>query len=87
MACRSQDAARPPSWVSAKGHGLASDVPLKAKIEFVAFLSRLLRRHGLQLDESASAIEVERGLRLESRGSPVTLIPPDDVKIRLVLGE
>ncbi|KAK4234214.1 hypothetical protein C8A03DRAFT_38020, partial [Achaetomium macrosporum] len=51
-----------------------------AKVEFVAFFSKLLRHHRLQLDESASAIDVEKVLRLKS----VTLIPPEDMRIRLV---
>lgn len=55
-----------------------------ARVEFVAFFSKLLRHHRLELDDSASAFEVERVLRLKSGGSPVTLIPPEDVKIRLV---
>lgn len=54
-----------------------------ARVEFVAFFSRLLRHHRLRLDDSLSRVEVEKVLRLRSGGSPVTLIPPEDVKICL----
>ncbi|KAI0532406.1 cytochrome P450 [Xylaria digitata] len=55
-----------------------------AKTEFVAFYSRLLRKHRLKLGDGMDAQEVERTIRLRSGGSPVTLIPPDDVRIDLV---
>ncbi|KAK3343536.1 putative cytochrome P450 oxidoreductase [Lasiosphaeria hispida] len=54
-----------------------------ARVEFVAFFSRLLRHHRLRLDGSVSSVDVEKVLRLRSGGSPVTLIPPEDVRICL----
>ena len=54
-----------------------------ARAEFVAFFSRLLRHHRLRLHESVSAVDVEKVLRLRSGGSPMTLIPPKDVRICL----
>ncbi|KAI0109095.1 cytochrome P450 [Nemania sp. FL0031] len=55
-----------------------------AKVEFVAFFSRILQSHRLELGGSLSPREVERNLRLLSGGSPVTLTPPHSVDIRLV---
>ncbi|KAK5657386.1 hypothetical protein OQA88_2956 [Cercophora sp. LCS_1] len=54
-----------------------------ARVEFVAFFSKLLRHHRLRLDEPLSKVEVEKVLRLRSGGSPVTLIPSEDVRICL----
>ncbi|KAI0810292.1 cytochrome P450 [Xylaria sp. FL0064] len=55
-----------------------------AKVEFIAFFSRLLQNHRLELSDSMSSEHVERDLRLLSGGSPVTLIPPHSVDVRLV---
>jgi hypothetical protein len=55
-----------------------------AKTEFVAFYSRLLRKYRLRLADGVDAETVERVIRLRSGGSPVTLIPPEDVHISLV---
>ncbi|KAJ3580038.1 hypothetical protein NPX13_g530 [Xylaria arbuscula] len=55
-----------------------------AKVEFVAFFSHLLQDHRLQLRDSLNPQHVERDLRLLSGGSPVTLIPPHSVGVRLV---
>ncbi|KAI0415915.1 cytochrome P450 [Xylaria grammica] len=55
-----------------------------AKVEFVAFFSRLLQNHRLEVGGDVNPREVERNLRLLSGGSPVTLIPPHSVDIRLV---
>lgn len=54
-----------------------------SQVEFVAFFAGLLRDHRLQLAGTFSKEDVERSLRLRSGGSPVTLIPHDDVKISL----
>ncbi|KAI0474771.1 cytochrome P450 [Xylaria cf. heliscus] len=55
-----------------------------AKVEFVAFFSRLLQNHRLELGDGMNPNEVDRDLRLLSGGSPVTLIPPHSVDVRLV---
>ncbi|KAL9072096.1 MAG: hypothetical protein Q9157_005222 [Trypethelium eluteriae] len=55
-----------------------------AKTEFVAFYSRLLRKYRLKLGSEMDAKLVESTIRLRSGGSPVTLIPPVDVRIDLV---
>ena len=54
-----------------------------SQVEFVAFFAGLLKDHRLQLAGRSSKEEVERSLRLRCGGSPVTLIPYDDVKISL----
>lgn len=56
-----------------------------AQVEFVAFFAQLLRDHRLGLvDESTTAREdLERQVRLLGGGSPVTLVPPVDVKVCL----
>ncbi|KAI0506891.1 cytochrome P450 [Xylaria bambusicola] len=55
-----------------------------AKVEFVAFFSTLLQNHRLELQGTSNPTQVERDLRLLSGGSPVTLIPPHSVGVRLV---
>ncbi|KAK5631625.1 hypothetical protein RRF57_007339 [Xylaria bambusicola] len=55
-----------------------------AKVEFVAFFSNLLQNHRLELQRGLNPKQVERDLRLLSGGSPVTLIPPHSVGVRLV---
>ncbi|KAF1829167.1 putative cytochrome P450 oxidoreductase [Decorospora gaudefroyi] len=55
-----------------------------AKTEFVAFYSRLSRKYRLRIGDGVDAEMVERVIRLRSGGSPVTLIPPEDVRINLV---
>ncbi|KAI0454858.1 cytochrome P450 [Xylaria acuta] len=55
-----------------------------AKVEFVAFFSRLLQNHRLELGDGMNPHEIERDMRLLSGGSPVTLIPPHSVDVRLV---
>jgi cytochrome P450 len=54
-----------------------------AQVEFVAFYARLLKQHRLVLGEGEDGDEMERVIRLRSGGSPVTLVPPMDVKVRL----
>ena len=54
-----------------------------SQVEFVAFFAGLLRGHRLQLAGTCSKEDVERSLRLRCGGSPVTLIPHDDVSISL----
>ena len=54
-----------------------------SQVEFVAFFAGLLRDHRLQLAGTVSKEDVERSLRLRCGGSPVTLIPHDDVSISL----
>lgn len=55
-----------------------------AQAEFVAFFAHLLRRHRLHLgDGHKSRDEIERAFRSRSAGSPVTLAPPEDVKVVL----
>ncbi|KAL2829471.1 cytochrome P450 [Aspergillus cavernicola] len=54
-----------------------------AMIEFVAFFSRLLKQGRLGLKGDMTPSEVERQVRLRAGGSPVTLIPPCDVKVCL----
>jgi cytochrome P450 len=54
-----------------------------AQVEFIAFFSRLLRGNRLNLGGSVSAAEAERQIRLRAGGSPVTLVPPEDVKVYL----
>lgn len=54
-----------------------------AQIEFVAFFGRLLRDHRLKLDDGIDPAEVERQVRLRAGGSPVTLVPPVDLRVRL----
>ncbi|KAI0538756.1 cytochrome P450 [Xylaria digitata] len=55
-----------------------------AKVEFVAFFSRLLQNHRLEVGDGMNPGKIERNLRLLSGGSPVTLIPPHAVNIKLV---
>ncbi|KAI1205731.1 cytochrome P450 [Annulohypoxylon truncatum] len=57
-----------------------------ARVEFVSLIARLLRHHRLELADKdpAAAARHLRTARLRSGGSPVTLIPPEDVPIRLV---
>jgi cytochrome P450 len=55
-----------------------------ARAEFLAFFSRLLRKHKLELDEGVSGAALEWVLRCRSGASPVTLTPPQDIKLRLV---
>jgi hypothetical protein len=38
----------------------------------------------MKLGDGMDAKEVERTIRLRSGGSPVTLVPPEDVRINLV---
>ncbi|KAF9894899.1 hypothetical protein FE257_004521 [Aspergillus nanangensis] len=54
-----------------------------AQIEFIAFFARLLRDHRLKLDDGIEPAEVERQIRLRAGGSPVTLVPPIDLRVRL----
>ncbi|KAL4746662.1 hypothetical protein BDW72DRAFT_207140 [Aspergillus terricola var. indicus] len=54
-----------------------------AQIEFIAFFARLLRDHRLRLDDGIEPAEVERQIRLRAGGSPVTLVPPMDLRVRL----
>ena len=55
-----------------------------AQVEFIAFFAGLLKEHRIQLGGTVPANEVERNLRLRSGGSPVTLVPPEDVKLLLI---
>lgn len=56
-----------------------------ARVEFVSIMARLLRHHRLEMTgDRATAARVLRTARLRSGGSPVTLIPPEDVRISLV---
>ncbi|POS72417.1 hypothetical protein DHEL01_v209186 [Diaporthe helianthi] len=55
-----------------------------ARAEFLAFFSRLLRKYRLELDKGVSGAALEWTLRCSSGGSPVTLTPPHDIKLRLV---
>ncbi|KAI0543521.1 cytochrome P450 [Xylaria curta] len=59
-------------------------MPEPLKVEFVAFFSELLHDNRLLLGDTATAEEVERELRFMSSGSPVTLIPPRTVDIKLI---
>ncbi|KAK4983975.1 hypothetical protein LTR50_006885 [Elasticomyces elasticus] len=54
-----------------------------AQVEFIAFFSRLLKQYRLTLGGVARRDEVEKMIRLRSGGSPVTLVPPEDVKVYL----
>lgn len=54
-----------------------------AQVEFVAFFAGLMRRYRVKLGEGAERGRVERMIRLRSGGSPVTLVPPEDVKLNL----
>ncbi|KAK2755486.1 hypothetical protein FQN54_006423 [Arachnomyces sp. PD_36] len=54
-----------------------------AQVEFVAFFAGLLRYHRLRLDGSFEPVELEEQIRLRGGGSPVTLVPPVDVKVYL----
>lgn len=54
-----------------------------AQVEFIAFFAGLLKQHRIRLGGTVPAKEVERTLRLRSGGSPVTLVPPEDVKLQL----
>ncbi|KAI1421891.1 cytochrome P450 [Xylaria sp. FL1777] len=58
-----------------------------AKVEFVAFFSCLLQNHRLELRDDMNPGRIERNLRLLSGGSPVTLIPPHSVVVKLVSQE
>ncbi|KAI1309757.1 cytochrome P450 [Xylaria venustula] len=58
-----------------------------AKVEFVAFFSRLLKNHRLELGDGMNPRNIEQDLRLLSGGSPVTLIPPHSVDVKLVTQE
>ncbi|KAI3322256.1 cytochrome P450 [Xylariaceae sp. AK1471] len=56
------------------------------RVEFVSLMARLLRHNRLEIassDKDAAARHL-RTARLRSGGSPVTLVPPEDVPIRLV---
>jgi cytochrome P450 len=55
-----------------------------AQVEFVAFFARLLRLYRVELAPGEDRIEVEKRMRMRSGGSPVTLVPPEDVKLTLV---
>ena len=55
-----------------------------ATAEFVAFFAHLLRHNRIELGPEVSAEEVDRTMRCRSGGSPVTLMPPEDVKLVLV---
>lgn len=55
-----------------------------ARAEFLAFFSRLLRTYRVELEEGVSGAALEWMLRCRSGGSPVTLTPPEDIKLRLV---
>jgi cytochrome P450 len=58
-----------------------------ARVEFVAVIAPLLRRHRLEMvgeGGAAAAAKAMRTARLRSGGSPITLIPPEDLNIRLV---
>jgi cytochrome P450 len=55
-----------------------------AQVEFVAFFARLLRLYRIGLAPGLDKIVVEKTVRLRSGGSPVTLMPPEDVKLSLV---
>lgn len=55
-----------------------------AKVEFASFFSYLLQEHCLELQDGLNPRGVEQDLRLLSGGSPVTLIPPHSVGVRLV---
>lgn len=55
-----------------------------ATTEFIAFFACLLKNYRIQLGPEASAEEVDRTMRCRSGGSPVTLVPPEDVKLVLV---
>lgn len=55
-----------------------------AQAEFVAFFAHLLREYRMQLAGDVPAEEVDRAMRLRSGGSPVTLVPPEAVKLSLV---
>jgi cytochrome P450 len=57
-----------------------------ARVEYVAIISRLLRRHRLEMldDDSDKAARVLQTARLRSGGAPVSLNPPEDVPVRLV---
>lgn len=48
-----------------------------------AFFAGLLKQHRIRLGGTVPANEVERTLRLRSGSSPVTLVPPEDVKLYL----
>ncbi|KAF2753073.1 cytochrome P450 [Pseudovirgaria hyperparasitica] len=54
-----------------------------AQVEFIAFFSCLLEQHTLRLAKDLDGAEVEKMLRLRAGGSPVTLTPPEDVKVYL----
>ncbi|EKV05511.1 hypothetical protein PDIG_83090 [Penicillium digitatum PHI26] len=57
-----------------------------AQVEFVAFFAQLLRDHrlGLVNDSTTDREDLERQIRLLGGGSPVTLVPPVDVKVCLL---
>jgi cytochrome P450 len=57
-----------------------------ARVEFVAIMSRLLRNHKIEIADTdpSVAARVLKTARLRSGSGPVTLIPPEDVRIRLV---
>ncbi|KAL9123057.1 MAG: hypothetical protein Q9187_000384 [Circinaria calcarea] len=54
-----------------------------AQVEFIAFFAGLLRQYRVCLGGKVAAEDVERVMRLRSGGSPVTLVPPEDVKLHL----
>ncbi|PSK33977.1 hypothetical protein B9Z65_8303 [Elsinoe australis] len=55
-----------------------------AQAEYVAFFSGVLKDHKLRLAPGVDRQEVETLLRRCSAGSPVSLMPPADVKLQLV---
>lgn len=55
-----------------------------AQVEFVAFFARVLRQYRVQLKEDNAGGSIDRILRLRSGGSPITLVPPEDVKLLLI---
>ena len=55
-----------------------------AQAEFVAFFAHVLRGHRIRLGAGVRAEEVDRLLRLRSAGSPITLAPAGDVRLKLM---
>ncbi|KAI2780016.1 cytochrome P450 [Daldinia loculata] len=57
-----------------------------ARVEYVSLISRLLRRHRLEIADNdvSKAARALRTALLRSGGSPVTLTPPEDIPVLLI---
>lgn len=55
-----------------------------ARVEYVAFVSRMLRSYKVELEEGVDGESLERLIRCRGGGAPVSLNIPETVRLRLV---